>query len=438
MRTIEKSRVRWMYPGLRIKRFIVLAGLGLIMLLYGVGLLYFNFADTSTAQIKKFFLIDVNLHIPNENIFLLAAAAVIIIIAAALITTGVKRLVVSVASCLAPGKSEQEIMDVVFSRRKENLKKKIVVIGGGTGTTSVLEGLRGKFVRVAAVITVADSGGSSGRIRRELKIPPPGDIRNCLVALTEENSLTAKLLSYRFQESDSCLDGHNLGNIIISGLTRMTGDFGDAVISLAHILDIDGEVMPFTIEDVTLAAEFEDGSVIEGEADITNHHGRIKKMSIKPDDAKPYIKALERISEADVLVFGPGSLFTSVIPPLLFTSMVDTVRRSRAQKVFVVNIMTEPGETDDFKASDHIKAFENIVGKGVIDYAIVNIGDVSKRTLKKYESAGSYPVIADLDNIRKMGVKCVKDNLVLERGDVIRHNSERLGEAIFKIAKKRV
>jgi len=437
MSTIERAKFRWIFPGLRIKRYIAISGLGLLLLLYGVGLIYFNFADTSTAQVKKFFLIDTNLNIPYENIFLLVLSAAIIVIAAVLIATGVKKLVVSVASCLAPEKSNNEIMDVVFSKRKENLKKKIVVIGGGTGTTSVLEGLRGKFVKVAAVITVADTGGSSGRLRRELKIPPPGDIRNCLVALSDENSMSSKLLSYRFQEVDSCLDGHNLGNIIISGLTRLTGDFGDAVISLAHILDIEGEVMPFTTEDVTLCAEFDDGTVIEGEEDITNHHGKIKRMFIKPDDAKPYIRSLERVSDADVLVFGPGSLFTSIIPPVLFTSVIDTVRRSKAKKVFVVNIMTEPGETDDFMASDHIKAFESIVGSGVIDYAVVNLGDISKNTLKKYESVNSYPVVADLDNIRKMGIKCMKGNFVLERGDVIRHNSEKLGEAIFKIAKKR-
>jgi uncharacterized cofD-like protein len=438
MRLIERSKFKWALPGLKIKRYIFVAGLGLLLLLYSVGLLYFNFANLGTSQIKKFFFIDTNFNIPYENIVLLAIAIAVIIIAVVLIAVGIKKLVVSVAWCLAPDRSEDEIMNIVFSKRKENLKKKIVVIGGGTGTTSVLEGLREKFVKIAAVITVADSGGSSGRIRKELKIPPPGDIRNCLIALSKEDSLSAKLLSYRFQEVDSCLDGHNLGNIIISGLTRFTGDFGDAVVDLAHLLNIEGEVMPFTTEDVTLCAEFEDGNIIRGEADITNYRGKVKRMFIKPDDAKPYIKALERISEADVLVFGPGSLFTSIIPPVLFTSIIDTVRRSNAKKVFVVNIMTEPGETDNFMASDHLKAFENVIGGGIIDYAVVNTGDISKPTLKKYENTSSFPVVADLDNIRKMGIKCVKDNFVIERGDVIRHNSEKLGEAIFKIAKVRV
>ncbi len=438
MRLIERSKFRWALPGLKIKRYILLSGVGLVLLFYGIGVIYFNLIDTGTTLIKKFFLIGVKMNVPYEDLVLTVGGGLLLVLAVAMITIGIKKLVVSIAFCLAPDKSEEEIMDTVFEKRKENLKKKIVVIGGGTGTTSVLEGLKEKFVKISAVITVADTGGSSGRLRREMNIPPPGDIRNCLVSLAKENSLSAKLLSYRFQEEDSCLNGHNLGNIIIAGLTKIKGDFGDAVIELSHLLQIDGETMPFTTEDVTICAEFDNGAIVKGEADITNYRGKIKRVFIEPDDAKPYLRALERISEANVIVFGPGSLFTSVIPPILFTSVTDTIRRSKAKKVFVVNIMTEQGETDGFAASDHIKAIEEVIGKGTIDYAVVNTGEISKSVLSKYEYARSFPVVADCDNIRKMGIKCVKGNLATERGDTIRHNSEKLGEVIFRIAKGKV
>jgi len=422
---------------MRIKRYMVAIVAGILILFYVLSIFYVNYAYTRTSFLRKFFFFFSDLDIPYKDFILPLFLVIIIVIAVILIIYGIRRLVLSIAQCLAPEKSDNEIMDIVFEKRKENLKKRVVVIGGGTGTTSVLQGLKGEFVKVSAIITVADSGGSSGRIRREMNIPPPGDIRNCLVALSEENSLASKLLSFRFREKESCLNGHNLGNIIIAGLTRITGDFGDAVIELSKMLEINGETMPFTTEDVTVCAEFEDGKVVEGEAEITEYHGKIKRIFIKPDYAKPYIKALERISNADLLVIGPGSLYTSIIPPMLFASMIDTIRRSRAKKVFVVNIMTEPGETDNFSAYDHLEKIIDVLGEGVINFAVVNTGEVNKDILEKYEASGSRIVEGDINKIEKRGIKCIKGDFVLERGDLVRHNPEKLGEVLMNLIKGR-
>jgi uncharacterized cofD-like protein len=437
MRSIEHLRFKWMLPGMRIKRYMVAIVAGILILFYVLSIFYVNYAYTRTSFLRKFFFFFSDLDIPYKDFILPLFLVIIIVIAVILIIYGIRRLVLSIAQCLAPEKSDNEIMDIVFEKRKENLKKRVVVIGGGTGTTSVLQGLKGEFVKVSAIITVADSGGSSGRIRREMNIPPPGDIRNCLVALSEENSLASKLLSFRFREKESCLNGHNLGNIIIAGLTRITGDFGDAVIELSKMLEINGETMPFTTEDVTVCAEFEDGKVVEGEAEITEYHGKIKRIFIKPDYAKPYIKALERISNADLLVIGPGSLYTSIIPPMLFASMIDTIRRSRAKKVFVVNIMTEPGETDNFSAYDHLEKIIDVLGEGVINFAVVNTGEVNKDILEKYEASGSRIVEGDINKIEKRGIKCIKGDFVLERGDLVRHNPEKLGEVLMNLIKGR-
>jgi len=437
MRLIEKSKFRWALPGLKIKRYILLIIIGLVFLFYALSVLLLGLTTSGPPIFRSLIYLGRYLETPYANLIIFAVGLVIIVVATLLIAFGIRRLVISIASCLAPEKSETEIMDVVFAKRKENLKKKIVVIGGGTGTTSVLEGLKGKFVRVSAIITVADSGGSSGRLRRELKVPPPGDIRNCLVSLSKPNTLSSRLLQYRFSAANSCLDGHNLGNILIAGMTKLIGDFGDAVVELGNLLDIEGETMPFTTEDVVICAEFEDGKIVEGEADITNYHGKIKRIFIKPEGAKPYIKALERISEADVIVIGPGSLFTSITPPLLFPSIIDTIRRSRAKKVFVTNIMTEPGETDNFSASDHIKKVINILGEGIIDYAVVNTGAVPSLLVDKYHDYGADVVKPDADEFKAFRIKTIIDDMVITRGDLIRHNPEKLGEIIFKIAKRK-
>ena len=434
MKFVKHPFLRWLLPGIKIKRYLLSIFIGILLLLYSVAVVYFRFSTGSnTAFFKRIFLISIARKIPFGNYVIIVIGFIILFFAVSLVVLGLRELVSSISSALMPEKNHNEIMNIVFERRKEDLKKRVVVIGGGTGVSTILEGLRDKFVKVSAVITVADSGGSSGRLRKEMGILPPGDLRNCLIALAGENSKIGKILSFRFREKNSCLDGHSLGNLMIAALTRMYGDFGDAVVELGKMLNIKGEAMPFTTDEITLCAEFEDGSVVKGEAEITEHKGKIKRIFIEPDTAKPYILALKRISEADIIVLGPGSLYTSVIPPLLLASLTDTLIRSKAKKVYICNIMTEPGETDHFTAFDHIRVLENIVGKNVIDYALVNSGHINDYFIQRYRESGSEPVVFDATNFEKNGIKYIADNFVSERGDVVRHNSEKIAETIMEI-----
>ncbi len=437
MRITDHPLLKWLLPGIKIKRYLVSIAAGIVLLIYGIGVVYFQTASSSQlAFFKHISLITLSSKIPFGNTVVTVLALIVLFFAVSLIVLGLRELVISISSALVPDRSRAEIMNIVFEKRKEDLKKRIVVIGGGTGVSTVLRGLKHEFVKVSAVITVADSGGSSGRLRKEMGILPPGDIRNCLTALADESSLASKLLSFRFKEKDSCLNGHSMGNLMIAALTRIKGDFGDAVISLSKILGISGEVMPFTTEDISLVAEFEDGAVIEGESEITAYKGRIKKISIKPDNAKPYIEALKRIYDADVIVIGPGSLYTSVLPPLLLPAISDTVARSKATKIFVCNIMTEPGETDNFSASDHLNVIFSAIGKQNIDYIFVNTGSISEPVLEKYSQFGARPVKFDKENLKRLGVKCVAKNFVSERGDTVRHDSIRLAKEILSIARR--
>ncbi len=438
MKIIEHPILRWILPGTKIKRYILAFSIGIILIIYSTAVIYFSAANYSRVNfIKRMFLVDLAKKIPFGDIVVPIIGSIILFFAIALIVIGLKELVISISSALVPNKSREEIMNLVFEQRKENLKKRIVVIGGGTGTSTVLRGLKKYFVKTSAIITVADSGGSSGRLRKELGILPPGDLRNCLVALADENSTTARLLNFRFNEKESCLNGHSIGNLLIAALTRMKGDFGDAVIELSKMLSINGEVMPFTTENITLYAELEDGNTVEGESKITEYHGKIKHIYIKPDNAKPYIEALKRIGAADVIVIGPGSLYTSVIPPLLLPTINDTVKRSKAIKVYVSNIMTEPGETSSYTAYDHLKTIENVLGNGVIDYVLVNDRTPSKYILEKYKESGAELVQPDVSLIQKEGIKYIKDNFADERGDAVRHDPEKLARAIIEIAKKK-
>jgi len=430
---LKSTTLKWLLPGIKIKRYLLSIFIGIILLTYGLAVIYFDVSRGNLSFWKKVFLVGFSGKIPFGEFVIPIIGVILLTFAIALIVLGIKELVSSISTALVPDRDQHEIMDIVFERRKEGLKKRVVVIGGGTGTTSVLAGLKDKFVKISAIITVADTGGSSGRLRREMKIPPPGDIRNCLLALSDEHSLISRLLSFRFNEKESFLNGHSLGNILIAGLTRMTGDFGDAVLSMSKILSIDGEVMPFTTEDITLCAEFEDGKIVEGEAEITGYHGRIKRIFIKPESAKPYIKAMKRISQADVVIIGPGSLYTSVVPPLLLPSIADTVRRSKAKKVYVSNIMTEPGETDNFTAYNHMEVINHILGNDVLKYVLVNTAEVSEYVIEKYKSTGAEVVEADISKIQREGTKCVARSFALERGDVVRHDPEKLAQAIMDV-----
>lgn len=317
-------------------------------------------------------------------------------------------------------------------------KVKVVAIGGGTGLSSLLRGLKtevGRSIeRLSAIVTVADSGGSTGRLRKIYNIPAPGDIRNCIVALSDAEELMQKLFQYRFKGEG--LEGHAFGNLFLTALTDITGSFLRAIKETSKVLKTKGDIIPSTCENVNLVARFDDGNVIKGEEEITEYGKkghRVVSIWLEPKDPKAPEEAIERIREADLIIMGPGSLFTSILPNFLVPQIREAVKESEALKVFVVNVMTQPGETDDFTAWDHINTFLKFSGIGLVDVAIVNTQMPSDGLLKKYLQQNQEPVTPDVGKIGRENITVYAENLIGESGDFVRHDPQKLTEVILKI-----
>ena len=319
---------------------------------------------------------------------------------------------------------------------------RLVAIGGGTGLSTLLRGLKervGKEIQyLSAIVTVADSGGSTGRLRKVYNLPAPGDIRNCIVALSESEDIIRELFQFRFKGGE--LEGHAFGNLFLVALTEITGSFMQAINIASQILRTKGEIIPATLESIQLCAKFSDGEKICGEEDITEYgkakEAKIESIWIEPEDAKAPIDAIAKIESADVIVFGPGSLYTSIIPNLLIKDIKEAVLRSPALRIFIVNAMTQTGETDDFTAYDHIRVFKEITGIDRIDAAIVNTKMPSDQVLRRYIKERQEPVIPDVAKIAKEGIEVYADDLIGEKEDFVRHDSKRLADLIVEIYKK--
>jgi len=317
---------------------------------------------------------------------------------------------------------------------------KVVAIGGGTGLSSLLRSLKrlvkeGVVGELSAVVTVADSGGSTGRLRRDYNIPAPGDVRNCIVALSEREDLLKELFQYRFEEGE--LKGHAFGNIFLTALTKITGNFLDAVRYSCKILNTAGEILPSTAESVHLVAEFEDGKVVKGEDRIPEyaktHRKRIKKIWLDPAGVKAPIDTVEAILNADFILVGPGSFYTSIVPNFLIGDIAEAYKNSRAKKVFIVNAMTQPGETDRFTAFDHLKKFSEITGLGLPDFAVVNTRMPYYKLLKRYLAEGQEPVVPDVSEFARHGVQVIAEDLIGEDDNFIKHSPEKLAEVLKRI-----
>ncbi len=325
----------------------------------------------------------------------------------------------------------------------------IVAIGGGTGLSTLLRGLK-TFVggtstwsigHLAAIVTVTDEGGSSGVLRKEFGMLPPGDIRNCIVALAEEEQLLSRLFNYRF-EMDSALKGHSLGNLLLTAMTDITGGFDNAVLAASEVLAIRGEIIPSTLSDVRLRARLADGSELIGEVAISgsvigeqprqvSHHARIVHLAIDPADAKPPERALEAIAGADLVLIGPGSLYTSVLPNLAIKPVAEALRQAKALRVYVCNVMTQPGETDGYTAEEHLSAIIEHAGL-LVDVMIVNGRRPSEAVLWTYAAQNQHPVEFDINAIRDLGVTPFFGDVIAE-GNFVRHDSAALAETIFRL-----
>ena len=310
-------------------------------------------------------------------------------------------------------------------------RPRIVVMGGGTGLSVMLRGLKEMPLDITAVVTVADDGGSSGILRSELQMPPPGDIRNVLTALADVEPLLSEMLRYRFS-SGSGLAGHSLGNLILAAMTDISGDFVTAVRELSRVFAVRGRVLPAAGEAVILNAEMEDGTIVTGESKIPEAGGRIKRVFLEPAHVEPLPEATEAIREADAILIGPGSLYTSILPNLLVPKLAEAVMSSDAIKIFVCNVMTQPGETDGYTVSDHLQAVYDHVGKHLFDYVIVNSGEIPPQVQDKYAEKGAKPVELDYDEVTSLGYKVIADTLVLFR-TYLRHDANKLSRHIYQL-----
>jgi uncharacterized cofD-like protein len=324
---------------------------------------------------------------------------------------------------------------------------RIVALGGGTGLSTVLRGLK-EYVAgpkkegtqrpisdLAAVVTVTDDGGSSGRLRREYRVLPPGDIRNCMVALSKDEHLLGKLFQYRFPAGRG-LAGHSFGNLFLTALTNVTGDFPEAVRVSAQVLAIRGRIFPSTAQNVTLEAELEDGKIIAGETNISRSSKRIWRVRLVPRRVRPVPEVIEALREADLILVGPGSLYTSIIPNLLVEEVADVIRHSRATCVYIANLMTQPGETEHYSVADHIRAIYQHTPKGLFDYAVINRSTISRRMLRRYRAEGAEPVKPSLAELERMGLSYVTGDLLRQHG-VIRHDQKRLTRLLLNEFVKR-
>ena len=345
------------------------------------------------------------------------------------IILGFKRMLYSIISSVLP-ENEVKIVDRIYSRHHLRRGPKIVVVGGGTGLSALLRGLKQYTCNLTAIVTVTDDGGSSGKLRDELGIQPPGDVRNCLVALAETDQIMDTLFSYRFESG--ALKGHSLGNLLLAGLTDTFGDFQKGIEQVSKVFALRGKVFPTTLDQVVLMADLEDGTRVIGETSVRATKGKIDKVYLEPSDCTPLPDAIQAIEEADLVVLGPGSLYTSVLPNLLVLGLREKIREASAPVVYVCNVMTEKGETDGYKVSDHLQAILDHCGEGFVDAVLASRGEITEPLLKRYSQEEAVPVVSDPKVVQHLGVKYFEANLVQE-GNVVRHDSDRLAKELIRL-----
>ncbi|MFC4737038.1 uridine diphosphate-N-acetylglucosamine-binding protein YvcK [Bacillus daqingensis] len=308
----------------------------------------------------------------------------------------------------------------------------VCVIGGGTGLSVLLRGLKTFPVDISAIVTVADDGGSSGRLREELDIPPPGDVRNVLVALSEVEPLVEELFQHRFTNGAG-LTGHSLGNLLLAGMSSITGDFAQGVQEISRVLNVKGKVIPASNEHLTLVAEFTDGTVCRGESNIPTVGKPIKRVYLEPEWPRPMAEAVYAIEQADLIVLGPGSLYTSIIPNLLVPGMKEALIRSDVPKVYICNVMTQPGETDGYSVADHVEAIHAHVGTNVVDAVLLNTQEIPETFAEKYKEEGASHVAVDENRLKDMDVTIISDRLLTISGSLLRHDAMKVSQRLLSL-----
>ncbi len=336
-------------------------------------------------------------------------------------------------SAVAPSRTSN-VIDAIRERRLDR-GYKIVVVGGGTGLSTILRGLKKITTNVTAVVTVSDDGGSSGRLQKELGVLPPGDIRNCLVALADDEALVTELFQYRFVEGEG-LSGHSFGNLFLAAMTGITGNFDKAVKESSRVLNVKGRVLPSTLAVVRLCAKLVDGREIEGESNIPEARGQIDHVFLDPPQAAPLEEVVTAIRGADAIVLGPGSLYTSIMPNLLVERVGREIEAASAVKIYVCNVMTQPGETDGYTAAAHVRALLRGAGANVCEVVVVN-DELPRKLREAYAEEGQLPVPVDEEQLRTLGVRVVRANVISET-QTVRHDSDRLAAVVIGIVDEAV
>lgn len=434
---MDSQRWRWLLPGIDVKRWLMVSALGVIIVLVGLWILL---AGQPTAWLDALYrALETQIHAwattaRGEHVMRFTVGVALIMVGGSVWWWGLRRAWRTMMRILQP-RASGRVWDVLSRQVLLRHGRRVAVIGGGTGLSTMLRGLKRYTANIVAIVTVTDDGGSSGRLRTELGILPPGDIRNCLIALADAEGVMTALLQHRFPSESGTLSGHSVGNLLLAAMTQITGDFEKAVQEMSKVLAIRGRVLPSTLSHVSLRAEMDDGTCVEGETAIVEHPARIRRMHLVPADPQPPEEVVEAIRNAEIVVLGPGSLFTSVIPNLLVPRIVDALVSTRAVRVYVCNVMTQPGETDQFTASDHVRAIEAHAGRHVCDYVLVNTAVPRVELLERYRASGQMMVEPDIDRIRAMGYRVVAGDFISE-SDYVRHDPIKLAEAILKLGGK--
>ena len=416
-----RATLRWLYPGLNIKRWFLVGLAGAVLFTNG-------WSRWLTAEGSDLHVNETIDNILDDFVPLSAISWTFMIVGIALVAWSISSWQRSIVVAIRP-EEKDHLVEALFARRLGS-GYKIVAIGGGTGLSTLLRGLKRYTRNLTAVVTVTDDGGSSGRLQKELGILPPGDIRNCLVALADDEALVTDLFQYRFDLGEG-LSGHSFGNLFLAAMTAVTGNFDTAVKESSRVLNIKGRVLPATLDTVRLSATLADGTVLEGETTISSAHVPIAKLSLEPPGAAPLAAAIEAIHSADAIVLGPGSLYTSVLPNFLIAGIADAVAAARCPRIYVCNVMTQPGETDAFTASQHVHTLLDLAGRRVVDIAIVN-EQRPERLLGRYATEGQVPVTPDVARIEALGVRVVGAQVISET-ETVRHDPQKVAEVVIKL-----
>ncbi|AUM97160.1 MULTISPECIES: gluconeogenesis factor YvcK family protein [Clostridium] len=410
--------IDWLRPGIKVKRWVLLAIMGILLIVFGM-LEFVRNRFYSNYYIAFY-------------VFLIGSGVFVLYIS---VTQGMKSIIALVnKGYLNISLDSKKLENLIYEKRLLVKGPKIVAIGGGTGLSTMLRGLKYYTSNITAIVTVADDGGGSGELREDLGMLPPGDIRNCILSLSDTEPLMEELLQYRF--TDGRLKNQSFGNLFLAAMDGISNNFEEAVQKVSSVLAVTGKVVPVTLENIVLKAKLENNMIVEGESNIPEkslqHNSKIQSVFIEPENAKALSEAVTAIKEADAIILGPGSLYTSVIPNLLINDIKEALKKTKAPKIYISNIMTQPGETDNFTVSDHIKTINKHCHGKMVDYVIVNVGQIDKDLEEKYKKKKSKLVKIDEEKIRELNVDVIGGNFLKVKNELIRHNSEKLASILIE------